>query len=141
MSRSTFGKILDLLKSLKEKTFFDILRRSELKFPKNFSKKEIISILIIIKDIRNRISHNEVLYDLEINDNLKIKKILNFLKIDDKYKKLNIFHIVFVIQKILSLNDDIIKFINSEFDEIKAIDEEIKIEIFKKMGFISIKKP
>ena len=77
------------------------------------SKKEIILIFKIIKDLRNRICHNNVIYNIKITDRSKIKPISEILKIN--LKKANLLDIVKIIEKLD--NDSYIS--ENESEEVK----------------------
>lgn len=65
------------------------------------SKKEIILIFRIIKDLRNRICHNNVIYNIEITDRSKIKPISGILKIN--LKKANLLDMLKLLKNLIMI--------------------------------------
>ena len=68
---ATFGNIIFFLNGLKPNIFFNVIKNSNLKNIKNLSKGEIITLFTILKEIRNRICHNNVLYNISLVDESK----------------------------------------------------------------------
>ncbi|WP_406602406.1 hypothetical protein ACJA29_02950 [Metamycoplasma sualvi] len=94
------------------------------------SKKEIILIFKIIKDLRNRICHNNVIYNIEITDRSKIKPISGILKID--LKKANLLDIVKIIEK-LDNDSYISENVYKQLDKYNDIHKKIKDLIINKI--------
>lgn len=94
------------------------------------SKKEIILIFKIIKDLRNRICHNNVIYNIEITDRSKIKPISGILKID--LKKANLLDIVKIIEK-LDNDSYISENVYKQLDKYNDIHKTIKDLIINKI--------
>ena len=130
----SFGDLLLILKNLRKNVFFEIIKNSKIHLLNNFSKGELIDLFKIIKNIRNRICHNNVLYNFNTSDKYK-KIVIRKFKISNK-PKVNLFEIIRIIE-ILDMgksNNSLSKIIDQKINEIKDIDptiiNEIKNEIW-----------
>lgn len=125
---ATFGNILFILKNLKENVFFMVMKNSTLKNWNNLNKGEIIILLTILKDIRNRICHNNVLYNISISNESKrlvIKKMINN-DVHAHNSKMKLYEIIKVIEKLdPNTKDYLSNSISNKFNEFKNIDAEI----------------
>ena len=137
--RATFGNIIYFLKTLKENIFFEVMKNSTLKNWERLNKGEIINLLTILKDIRNRICHNNVLYKISISDQAKrivIKKIINE-KDCSHNSKMKLYEIVKAIEKLdPNAKNYYSNKISNKFNEFKYINkciiDEIKENIWNK---------
>lgn len=66
--RLSFGSLIYLLKIMNKNIFYKIMENSNLKNYNDLSNKEMIEIFEILKNARNRICHNNVLYNITISD-------------------------------------------------------------------------
>lgn len=129
--KMSFGDLILILSKVNENIFFQIMKDSKIYNWENLnSKKEIILIFKIIKDLRNRICHNNVIYNIEITDRSKIKPISGILKID--LKKANLLDIVKIIEK-LDNDSYISENVYKQLDKYNDIHEIIKNLIINKI--------
>ena len=128
---ATFGNIIFFLNGLKPNIFFNVIKNSNLKNIKNLSKGEIITLFTILKEIRNRICHNNVLYNISLVDESKrsvIKKIIG--KTSLRSSKFKLYEIVKSIERIDSnTKGELSKLISEKFDNFKYVDIDILKEI------------
>ena len=87
-------------------------------------------IFKIIKDLRNRICHNNVIHNIEITDRSKIKPISGILKIN--LKKSNLLDIVKIIEK-LDNDSYISENVYKQLDKYNDIHKIIKNLIINKI--------
>lgn len=109
------------------------MENSNLKNYNDLSNKEMIEIFEILKNARNRICHNNVLYNITISDkNNKINLINKFINQD---KKPNLYSLVLIILKLEKpqQNNYLIEKINEKIDDWKDINYDIKKEIVNKI--------
>ncbi len=129
--KMSFGDLILILSKVNENIFFQIMKNSKICNWENLnSKKEIILIFKIIKDLRNRICHNNIIYNIEITDRSKIKPISGILKID--LKKANLLDIVKIIEK-LDNDSYISENVYKQLDKYNDIHEIIKNLIINKI--------
>lgn len=129
----SFGSLIYLLKIMNKNIFYKIMENSNLKNYNDLSNKEMIEIFDILKNARNRICHNNVLYNITISDkNNKINLINKFINQD---KKPNLYSLVLIILKLEKpqQNNYLIEKINEKIDDWKDIDYDIKKEIVNKI--------
>lgn len=132
----SFGSLLNFLKKIKKNIFYEMLKNSCLYNWNQVSRGEFLTILSILKDIRNRICHNNVLYNITITSHHKICAIKNFLKIEKKIKKIGLFQLNKIIEMIDSGKEI---FLNNKINELfinsmNSIDENIKKDIKNKIN-------
>ena len=131
--RLSFGSLIYLLKIMNKNIFYKIMENSNLKNYNDLSNKEMIEIFEILKNARNRICHNNVLYNIKIsNKNNKINLINKFINQD---KKPNLYSLVLIILKLEKpqQNNYLIEKINEKIDDWKDINYDIKKEIVNKI--------
>ena len=131
--RLSFGSLIYLLKIMNKNIFYKIMENSNLKNYNDLSNKEMIEIFEILKNARNRICHNNVLYNITISDkNNKINLINKFINQD---KKPNLYSLVLIILKLEKpqQNNYLIEKINEKIDDWKDINYDIKKEIVNKI--------
>lgn len=129
----SFGSLIYLLKIMNKNIFYKIMENSNLKNYNDLSNKEMIEIFEILKNARNRICHNNVLYNITISDkNNKINLINKFINQD---KKPNLYSLVLIILKLEKpqQNNYLIEKINEKIDDWKDINYDIKKEIVNKI--------
>ena len=129
----SFGSLIYLLKIMNKNIFYKIMENSNLKNYNDLSNKEMIEIFEILKNARNRICHNNVLYNIKIsNKNNKINLINKFINQD---KKPNLYSLVLIILKLEKpqQNNYLIEKINEKIDDWKDINYDIKKEIVNKI--------
>lgn len=129
----SFGSLIYLLKIMNKNIFYKIMENSNLKNYNDLSNKEMIEIFDILKNVRNRICHNNVLYNITISDkNNKINSINKFINQD---KKPNLYSLVLIILKLEKpqQHNFLIEKINKKIEGWKDINYDIKKEIVNKI--------
>lgn len=135
---STFGNIIYFLKSAKKNIFFNIMENSNLKNWQNLIKGELIILFSILKNIRNRICHNNVLYNISISNEANknvIKKFLGELNLAH-LSKMKLYEIIKTIEKIdPNVKCYLLNCIDDKISHFKEIDKNIVNDIISNIWY------
>lgn len=135
---STFGNIICFLKSVKENIFFEIMKNSNIKNWQNLSKGELIKLFSILKDIRNRICHNNVLYNISISNEANkniIKKFLDKSNLAHS-SKMKLYEIVKTIEKIdPNVKCYLSDYIDDKISNFKEVHQNIVSDIVRNIWY------
>ncbi|WP_027334044.1 Abi family protein [Mycoplasma elephantis] len=111
----SFGTIIDIYKKINDDIKFIILKNINV-----YSSKYFLSILVILKETRNRICHNNVLY------NIKKKIVVN----GSKNIKIRLFDIVNILDALNNKNRNGLEFQSLRFIFIQKINKYINNDSF-----------
>ncbi len=138
----SFGKLIYILKKLNKNIFYLTINNSTLNKNTELSNKELISIFEIIKNSRNRICHNNVLYNISIkNPTLAINSSSKLIKNSKKYNmeinRINLHLLILIIETLDNTKDNSLINIVNNLIENKLIlnDLNIKENILSKIWF------
>lgn len=97
----SFGTLIEILKGLESNLLNKIIKSSGLNIDLSMTKNQKTNIFRDIKNIRNRICHNNVLYNIEIKDD---SGMLAFLrkKENEKMRSLRLMDVIEIIDDILN---------------------------------------
>lgn len=133
----SFGTLIDFLENINKKTYFSIIKNSTISNCNCLTKKEFISIIQLLKSVRNRICHNNVLYNICISNVSKknlISKVINKKLHKHKNTKLNLYNICQLIECMEPRSDNFITdYICKKIMNFKNIDNSIVNLILEKI--------
>lgn len=138
----TIGEFANFISTLNLKTRKDISKDLRLNISFDSSGILVQSIIFTIKDLRNAIAHNNVIFDTRFKEKSINKTLIKAIENDTKIQNLNfncitdyIILISYILKKLYKNNKDILKNINEYIKYITILKENIPRQIYDQIIF------
>lgn len=133
----TLGEFGNLVSTLNLKTRKDIAKDLGLNIAFDSNGILVESIIFVLKDLRNSIAHNNVIFDTRFRERNIKKTLIKAIENDTKIQNLNfksitdyVILVVYILKKLDKNNKEIIKIINEYFKITNNLKENIDKSIY-----------